>query len=173
MRTLFVFAVIVCSFAAGMQGQAPRETRREVREKERAARQARFEWGMDSLIISHSFTFLPTTFTMQPLGRMQIISNPNFRIDVYPSFVDVCLPFIYGRIAPYIPAVIDQTVTRPEAMLYKQTRTGWDISFRSSLFKADTFRFRFTVNATTGEAILEVQSDANNTISYTGAIVGR
>ncbi|MDR2886342.1 MAG: hypothetical protein LBU95_06145, partial [Rikenellaceae bacterium] len=50
-----------------------REVKREEREKAREQKQAAFERFVDSLVMTHSFRFLPQDFQMQPAGRLRQI----------------------------------------------------------------------------------------------------
>ncbi len=149
-----------------------REVRREEREKERAAKQADFERFIDSLVMTHNFTFLPTDFQMQPAGRLRQITNPNFRIGIYPTYVDICIPYYRGMTPPYVITVMNYTVPNPDKMLYVQRSKGWDVSFQSSLYSSNNYTFKFSIEGTTGEATLDIESDFLNTVTYTGSIIG-
>ncbi len=188
MRLLIAMLAVTCGVSIGAMAQtqpAPaktpaetpkqeREMRREEREKEREAKQAQFENYIDSVVMTHDFRFLPQDFQMQPAGRLRQISNPNFRIGIYPTYVDICVPYFVGMTPPYAITIMNYTVPNPSKMLYvqKKDNKGWDISFETNLYSSNNYRFKFSIEGQTGECTLDIESDFLNTVTYTGTILG-
>lgn len=142
------------------------------RVKEREARTAKYEKYMDSLILSHEYSFIPTTFQQQPAGMPRTIYNPNFRLGVYSDFVDVYLPYIKGITPPYYITIINYTLPYIENYVAVQGEDSWTISFKSNLFSVNNYTFTFTIYTKTGEANLDISSNMYNTVTYSGSIVG-
>lgn len=175
----------MCSYA-GFAQQSPEQLRQkadehrsqariaehQAREKAREIRTASFVKHIDSLVLTHSFSFLPNTFQMQPAGMPRMIVNPNFRIGIYKDFIDIYVPYFKGITPPYYVTVINYTIVNPQGYLAVQTDEGWTVSFSSSLFSANTYKFTFNIYATTGEAILNISSDLYNTVTYNGSLIG-
>ena len=178
MRYLLLLLALTCSYAASAQ-TTPEETRkqeemqrRQEREKEREARTAKFQQQMDSIILTHSYAFLPNQFQQQPAGMPHQIVNPNLRLDVYPDFTDVYLPYIKGITPPYQMTVLNYTISYVEGYSAVQNSQGWVITFKSNLFSVNNYTFTLTVYTATGEAILDLSSDIYNTVTYNGTIMG-
>lgn len=177
-----VFAMCSLALFAQQPGATPaatttgqkdsREVKREEREKEREAKSAAFERSIDSMVMAHNFTFLPSSFQMEPAGNMRQISNPNFRMGVYPDYVDIMLPYYRGMTPPYVITVLNYTVSNPDKLLYMQTDHGWEISFETNLYSSYKYTFRFTIYKKTGETELSIDSDFLNEVTYSGTIVG-
>lgn len=178
MRYFLLLIALMSGYIASAQ-LSPEETKRqqeqerhEERVKAREARTAAFKQHMDSVILSHSYAFIPNSFQQQPAGSPHMIANPNFRLDVYPNFTDIYLPYIKGITPPYILTVINYTVTSVDGYTAVQNDQGWTITFKSSLYSANTYTFTLTIYTTTGEAILDLSSDLYNTVTYNGTIMG-
>lgn len=178
MRYLFLCLAAMCSYVAVAQ-LSPEETRRQAeqarhteRVKAREARTADFVKHMDSVVLSHSFSFLPVSFQLQPAGMPRQIVNPNFRLSIYKDFVDVYLPYFKGVTPPYFITILNYTVPYIKGYLAVQTDQGWTISFSSNLYSVNTYNFVLDIYSTTGEAIMDISSDFYNTVTYSGSIIG-
>ena len=168
----------MCSYAAVAQ-LSPEELRKhaselrhQARVQEREIKTAEFKKHIDSIVLTHSYRFLPSSFTRQPAGMTRMIYNPNFQLGVYEDFVDICLPYIKGITPPYFITVLNYTITNPDNYIAKQTNEGWTITFNSSLFSANNYTFTLNIYGATGEAVLNLSSDLYNTVTYNGTIMG-
>lgn len=175
----------MCSYV-GFAQQSPEQLRKQAeqhrsqariaehqaREKTRELRTAAFAKHIDSLVLTHSYSFIPNTFQMQPAGMPRMIVNPNFRIGVYTDFIDLYLPYFKGITPPYYITVLNYTIVNPQNYLAVQTNEGWTISFNTNLFSVNTYTFTFNIYATTGEAVLNISSDLYNTVTYNGSLIG-
>ena len=173
-KLILTLLVVAAGMAVEVNAQEPtrREIRREEREATRAGRQVAFERFVDSLVMSQSFRFLPRSFQMMPAGRRRQISNPNFRVQLFPSFVDVHMPFYYGRTPPFVISVINRSIPSPRGMLFEQREGGWEVSFESHMFTSGNHRFRFSIDSVTGDCRLTVDSPFHNRVVYSGIITG-
>lgn len=178
MRYLFLCLAAMCSYVAIAQ-QSPEALRRAADEarhaervKAREVRTADYVKHMDSVILSHSYSFLPVSFQLQPAGMPRQIYNPNFRLSVYSDFIDVYLPYFKGITPPYFITVINYTIPYIKGYVAIQTEHGWTITFQSTLFSATNYTFTLNVYSTTGEATLDISSDLYNTVTYSGSIMG-
>lgn len=162
----------MCSYAAVAQTSSAKratDTRHEARVQEREKRAAAYEKQMETIVLSHSYTFTPTEFSMQPAGNPRTINNPNFQLAVYPDFTDVYLPYLKGVEPPYYITTWNYTIS-PNEYLAVQTDQGWTISFKSTMFSADTYTFTLNIYSSTGEAVLNISSNFYNTVTYNGSI---
>lgn len=144
------------------------------RVEKRKARIAQYTRHIDSLVTVRSFTFTPNTFQRQPAGSMRQITNPNFELNIYPDWIDVCLPYITGVVPPYRITIFNYALPGTTITDYMATQTddGWQITFSSSLFSADTYRFQLLITSSTGSSTLNISSDMFSTVSYWGQIIG-
>ena len=178
MRYLLLCLAAICSYAAVAQlspeelRKHASEARHQARVQEREIKTAEFKQHMDSIVLTHSYRFLPSTYALQPAGVTRMIYNPNFQLGVYPDFMDIYLPYLKGITPPYIVTILNYTITNPNNYIAKQTNEGWTISFNSSLFSANTYTFTLNIYGTTGEAILNISSEMYNTVTYNGTIMG-
>lgn len=183
-KYLFLFALLLAAIAtvaviggpgAGTNGEPRRDPsakqeRREVREKRRAERLAKYEKFVDSLILSRNWEFNPQTMQREPAGSMRILSNPNFTVGLWDEMVDICLPYIKGLVPPYYLTILNYTVPTIENYVAEQTAEGWSVSFQTSLFSASTYTFTFDISSKVGGAVLTIRNPWYNTVQYTGTI---
>jgi len=148
----------------------PQQERREVREKRRAERLAKYEKFMDSLVLSRNFQFNPQTMQQMPAGAMRIINNPHYLVSFWDETVDICLPYIKGYVPPYRLSLINYTVPGVEGYTAEQTDEGWTVSFNTSLFSASTYTFTLEISAKMGGATLTITNPWYNAVQYTGTI---
>ena len=146
--------------------------RREQREARRAQRLSEYEHYMDSLVLSHNFQFNPQTMQQQPTGSMRIINNPNYCLSFWNSTVDVCLPYIKGFTPPYQYAVLNYTIPSVSDLLFEQTHNGWTVSFKTSLYSAQTYTFTLEISSTEGGGTLTIASTWYSAVQYSGTITG-
>ena len=152
--------------------QQLRMDRREDREKQRAVRTADYVRYMDSLLLSHNFSFIPQNFQRQPAGQFHQIFNPNFMLGIYTGWVDLYLPYVTGSFPPYQITVLNYSLPNSSVQDYKavQGNGDWTITFSSQLFSAYTYNFTLNVTTATGGATLTIASDMFNTVVYSGQI---
>lgn len=185
MRHILLIAAVMCSYVGFAQLSAeqlvkkPNDDRsqeriaeHQAREKAREVRTANFAKHIDSLVLSHNFSFTPTSYQMQPAGSMRLTYNPNFKVSVYPDFVDIYVPYIKGITPPYYLTVINYTITSPKGYSAIQTDEGWTVSFKTNLFSINTYTFTFSIYSSTGETTLNISSDIYNTVTYSGSLMG-
>lgn len=165
------FAVVAGSSAEAQQQEpSPRQEHREVREKRRAERLAKYEKFIDSLVLSRNWQFNPQTMQQMPAGSMRILSNPHFTVGIWDQTVDLCLPYIKGYVPPYYLTILNYTLPTVENYMAEQTAEGWSVSFRSSLFSATTYTFTFEISTRIGGVVLTVSNPWYNTVQYTGTL---
>lgn len=150
------------------------EQKHAQRVEKRKIRLEQYTRHIDSLVTVRSFTFTPNTFQRQPAGPMRQITNPNFELNFYPDWIDVCLPFITGVVPPYRLTVFNYAIpgTTVSDYMASPTSEGWEITFSTSLFSANTYKFQLQITTATGSATLGITSEMFNTVSYWGQIIG-
>ena len=171
---IIVVSVLLCAVCATVIGQkkilSPKEERREVREKRRAERIADFEKTMDSVILSRTFQFNPSTMQRQPAGPMRQIMTPGFTVGVWDGTIDICLPYVKGYVPPYYTTIINYTVPSVQGYTTEQTHEGWMVTFSTSLFSASTYTFTFEIFSRTGGAKPTITNPWYNPVEYSGTI---
>ena len=150
------------------------ELKHSERVEKRKTRLEQYTRHIDSLVTVRSFTFTPNTFQRQPAGPMRQITNPNFELNIYPDWIDVCLPYITGMTPPYRITIFNYALPNSTVPDYttRQNDEGWEITFSSSLFSANTYKFQLQITPSTGSATLNITSEMFNTVSYWGQIIG-
>ena len=143
------------------------------RVQNREVRHAAYIRHVDSLILSHNFTFKPSTFQREPAGMPQSIYNPLFGIGIFKDFIDVDIPFIKGIAPPYSLIHMNYTLTPIEYNNYKavQNKEGWIVSFTTDFFGADEYTFSFKVYSLSGTAVLTVSNATYGTVTYGGSLL--
>lgn len=143
---------------------------RQQRVERRAQRTADYVRYIDSLVEAHSFSFIPLNFQMQPAGQLRQIYNPNFELNIYPTWYDIYLPYIRGITPPYYLTVFNYAL--PQVDNYQAVRTpdGWRVSFSTSMFTINTYYFELDILSTTGSATLNISTVIYNTVTYSGQI---
>jgi len=171
---IIVLGLLLCAAAVTVIGQkkqlSPKQERREVREKRRAERIARFERTIDSIVLARNFQFNPQTMQRQPAGPMRQIMNPEFNVGIWDGTADICLPYIKGYVPPYYPTIINYTVSDVQGYTTEQTHEGWLVSFSTSLFSASTYTFTFEIYSRTGGAVLTITNPWYSPVQYNGSI---
>ncbi|MFR9620243.1 MAG: DUF4251 domain-containing protein [Rikenellaceae bacterium] len=173
--TLLLTLLLLCVLSYGVIGKkgestSPAQEPREIRQQRRAARQAAMEREIDSLVEARAFQFNPQTMTMEPTGRMTILSNPNFELCVVDGMADIFLPVVKGIAPPYRHAIINATISLPNNYTSVRTDNGWHIEFSSSLYSATSYNFVMDVNSKFGTITLLLENPWYNTMSYSGSI---
>ncbi len=175
-RLILAVAVLSAGTAFGQSraDEQSREQKHMERVEKRKARIEQYTRHIDSLVTVRSFTFTPNTFQRQPAGPMRQITNPNFELNFYPDWIDVCLPYITGVVPPYRVTVFNYALPNATItdFMASPTDDGWQITFSSSLFSANTYKFQLLITSSTGSATLNVTSEMFNTVSYWGQIIG-
>lgn len=143
------------------------------RVKERAVRHADHVKFVDSLVLSHSFSFKPVSFQREPAGSPRMIYNNIFRVGIYNNFIDLNLPFISGIAPPYSIVNLNYTLSSAtyENYVAIQGDDSWTITFSSNLFSVNEYNFSLKIYSITSEAILTVSSDVLGTVTYNGTIL--
>ncbi len=149
---------------------SPKQEKREQREQRRAARQAAFERSIDSLVQTHTFRFHPNTMQQQIAGPMKLITNPNFEVALWDGAADIFLPYIDGVVPPYHYTTINYSVPSLSGYITEQTKDGWMVTFKSSLFSTSTYTFEFEINSRVGWTQLTLKNPWYETVMYTGSI---
>ena len=142
--------------------------RRLSRTEEREARHQHFIAGLDTLVNSRMFQFVPISMQEQPGGNMQMIYNFYYYVGVIKDKVEVHIPTIRGFVAEYIDILnFNSSIVKD----YKATKTlvGWNISFVTLAPNGSSFTFTINLYTATGEAVLNLITPIN-TIKYTGTI---
>lgn len=154
-----------------VKDKAQRTAQQEARQQKRAERLAAYEKFVDSLVMSHSFRFVPQTMQQLPAGPMRTLQNPCYEVMVGRNDVDVCIPFLKGYTPPYYPVVFNYVLPTVDDYIAEQTDNGWHISFKSPLFSATDYTFSFEINSHYGGATLIISTPMYNSIQYSGNIV--
>ena len=149
-----------------------RTPQQQARIEKRKARQAEYESYIDSIILSHNYRFMPTSFQVEPAGNMHPINNINFELSVYSDYADINLPYLQGMMPPYRLIVLNNVINSLNGYTTTQTDNGWTITFTSWLYTANNYMFTLNVYKTTGSAQLSIASTYYSTVSYWGSING-
>lgn len=178
-NTFLLFAAALLTLGATAQTTTPRTAgspdeshseRRQERIERRAARTAEYIHYVDSLIESRSFSFIPLTFQMQPAGSLNQITNTGFELNIYPSWVDVYLPYIKGITPPYYFTVINYALPKVDNYQALRTPAGWKVTFSSSMFSSDTYNYELDIISATGSSTLTIATPLYNTVQYSGQL---
>ena len=138
------------------------------RTQEREAKRQHFIAGLDSLVNSRMFQFVPISMQNQPGGNLQMIYNFYYYIAVINDKIEVHVPIIRGGVAEYIDILnFNSPVVRNYAV--NKTLVGWNVSFSTTAPDGTNFTFAINLYTTTGEAIMNLITPTN-TIKYTGTI---
>lgn len=163
---------------AAEAAQNKQNMKRSLNEKQLARIQRReqkhqeFAHFIDSLILSRSYRFNPYSFSQEPAGSPHQIYNPNVDLTVNKDYFDISLPYIKGVVPPFQIVMLNYISYDMRNYTAEQTTNGWTISFSSSLFGANTYRFVFKVYSSSGMANLEISTPMYNTVSYSGSLHG-
>lgn len=144
--------------------------RRAARIKEREERTAAYIRHIDSIVMSHNFVFNPTSMQRQPAGQFHMLNNPSFEVAYRTDYIDVHIPFIKGITPPYYPVVFNYILPSVNNYTTVQTDGGWVVRFSSWLYSGSNYIFTLNIYSASGSAILDVESLAGNTVSYSGYI---
>ena len=156
-----------------MQGDKDtRDAKQQARIARRKARQAEYESFIDSIVLAHTFRFIPTSFQVEPAGSMHPITNPNFELSMYRDYADINLPYLRGMMPPYQLVVLNNVINALNGYTAIQTDQGWNITFTSWLYSANNYMFTLNIYKTTGSAQLSIASTYYSTVTYWGSIVG-
>lgn len=153
------------------KNDAQRSAQQEARQQKRAERLAAYEKFIDSLVMAHSFRFVPQTMQQLPAGIMRTLQNPCYEVMVGNNDVDICIPFLKGYTPPYYPVIFNYVLPSVDNYVAEQTDSGWHISFKSSLFSATDYTFSFDINSHYGGAMLTISTPFYNSVQYNGNIM--
>lgn len=176
-KSLAFLAAALVIFGAQAAQNSPRTAgspdeshsdRRQERIERRAARTADYIRYVDSLVEARSFSFIPLTFQMQPAGSLHQITNTSFELNIYPSWVDIYLPYIKGITPPYYFTIINYALPKVDNYQAVRTPSGWKITFGSSMFSSDTYNYELDIISATGSTTLSISTPLYNTVQYSG-----
>ncbi len=176
-RSQAITLLICCAVALSLSVIAKRQTTtppqsepREIREQRRAERQAATERAVDSLVLSHTFQFSPQSMQQVIAGGMQMLANPNFEVGIWNDTADIFLPYIKGFTPPYRHVMLNYTITALDNFMTERTDSGWQVSFTTNLYSANTYTFLFEISPRYGTATLTIKSPWYEAVQYTGTI---
>ena len=173
-KLLLIFALSLVALGVRAQ-ETRREERMELkheRAERREERQKEYARYLDSLILSRDYEFVPQTFQMQPAGMLRNIYNPFYYIYVYPSYIQIHVPYIKGFTPPYYIALLNFDSFYPNGYTAVQGEHGWTISFSASGMDGNTYTFDFFVYYVGGETNLNISTPVYNTVTYSGYLRG-
>lgn len=178
--TLLIIAIAVAGVNVAINAKgdteaertAERTAQQEARRERRAERLANYEKYIDSIVLSHSFRFMPQTMQQLPAGQVRTIFNPSYEVAIWNNAVDVCMPFLKGYTPPYYPVVFNYVLPSVEDYTTEQTSHGWIVSFSSNMFSVNEYKFIFDISSHYGGAQLTISSPFYNSMQYNGNIVG-
>lgn len=153
-------------------------TKREVREEQRQAREAKFIQQANTAINNQSFTFMANT--MSPLygNDVPLGFTGNNIMEVTKNFVEVSLPY-------QALVTIDTPVYRLDFMSQKYKYTSvfannqWNITIEitnainnqaSTIDISEQYTMNLTFNAGSRTAVLVIMPKNNTPVTYTGTI---
>ena len=99
-----------------------------------------------------------------------MLNNPSFEVAYRTDYIDVHIPFIKGITPPYYPVVFNYILPSVSNYTTVQTDGGWVVRFSSWLYSGSNYIFTLNIYSASGSAILDVESLAGNTVSYSGYI---
>ena len=138
------------------------------RAQDREVKRQHFISGLDSLVNSRMFQFVPISMQEQPEGNMQMIYNFYYYIAVVNDKIEVHIPIIQGGVAEYINILnFNSSIIKNYAVT--KTLVGWNISLSTTAPNGISFTFTINLYTTTGEAIMNLITPTN-TLKYTGTI---
>ena len=145
--------------------------RRIERVQARAARNAADIKMMDSVVMSKGFVFTPDQFQQMPAGMPHMIYNPNFKLTIKPSYVDVDLPYIQNN-EGLAPVMTSLNAIMPQVSQYSavQTKDGWTVTFKTNAMTEYNYTFTLTITSITQEGVLTIEADQFNPVTYQGTI---
>lgn len=162
---------VVLPAEATQQSQEQLSDRHKERIARRAARQAEYERTIDSIVLAHSYRFIPQTMQVEPAGNMHTINNGAFELLVQPDYTDINLPYMRGIMPPYTMTVLNTIVNSVQGYTAVQTDNGWEITFSSWLYEPNTYNFALSITSTTGNAQLTISNTFYSTVTYWGQLL--
>ncbi len=146
--------------------------RQQARIERREARRAEYVKFIDSIVMAHSYRFIPQTMQVEPAGQMHTINNAIYELQIQPDFTDIHLPYMRGIMPPYKMVVINTILNSVNDYTVSQTDNGWEITFSSWLYGANNYEFTLEITSTTGNAQLTIENTFYSTVTYWGSILG-
>ena len=137
----------------------------------RAARQAEYEQTIDSIVLAHSYRFIPQSMQAEPAGNMHLINNGAFELLVQPDFTDINLPYLRGIMPPYTMTVLNTVVNSVQGYSAVRNNNGWEITFSSWLYEPNNYNFALSITPTTGNAQLTISNPFYSTVTYWGQVM--
>lgn len=141
----------------------------------RKARQEAYERYIDSVVLSHNYTFTPSTFSSWPTsgpGGSHIVTNPLVEMRIGEGWADIYLPYYRGFTPPYRLDIINTSIASLNGYVAEQTQDGWHISFSSWLYSANDYTFDLHIYSASGSAQLDLSSTLYPTTSFWGSVRG-
>ena len=128
----------------------------------------RFAQGIDSLVKSHNFWFLPNSMQEMPGGYLQLIYNQLYFVGVFNDHVEVHMPTIRGGVVQYFEVLNFDTFDVRDYRVAK-TQFGWNVSFNLFTNNETVYTVNMMVYPYTGEAVLTLLTPFN-AVRYVGSI---
>lgn len=146
-----------------------KEQRKEYRAEERAKRNAEATKAIDSIVLSRNWQFVPSTM-QQMAGPTRMIYR-NYYINVFPTYVQVYIPYIRGIVNQYI-TLMNFDIMSPQNYEIVKTNDGWNVSFQGNDFTGNFYTFDFNIYTPSYEVVLNITSIRFNTVTYNGTLMG-
>ena len=177
MKNVFIIIAVALTLNVAAQEKTPEplqkeqlESKQMERVERREARRAAYVKYIDSLVLSGNFQFDPSQFQLMPAGMMHNIYNPVYELEIYPSYIDIYLPFFMGITPPYSLRVLNYVTYDKQKYTAVKTDNGWTVTFSSNLYSPRTYQFKLEVYVVSGQAVLYVTNDFAVSTVYYGSI---
>ena len=154
--------------AASVPAATPASADNMSRTERRHYKLERFAQGIDSLVKSHNFRFLPNSMQEMPGGYLQLIYNELYFIGVFSDHVEVHMPTIRGGVVQYFEVLNFDTFDVRDYQIAK-TQYGWNISFNLYTNGETAYTINMMVYPYTGETVLTMLTSCN-AVRYVGSI---
>ena len=166
-RLILILTAVMVSVAVANQATA--QTRAEMRQMKKMARDAKYVAQMDSIIMNGNYTFMPQSVNVDPGGSTITLQSVNNYVTVNneAGWVDINLPFVRQK-GPVVN--FRANVDNFKAV---QTSSGWVVTFSSNLNTTGNYSFVMNIHSVRNDAVLTITSESFNTVTYTGYIKGR
>ncbi len=146
-------------------GPAPEKMNRAER---RHYKLMQFAAGIDSLVQSHNFRFLPNSMQEMPGGDLQLIYNQMYFIAIFSDHAEVHMPIVRGGTVQYIEILNFDTFDIKNYRLSK-SQHGWQLSFNLFTNGNTVYTVDMNVCPLTGETVVNLLT-MSNTVRYVGYI---
>lgn len=164
---LLVAGLLLCTTLWGQS----REEKREARHERRAERNEKYAERIDSMVLQKSFRFSPRTMQREPNGVQRTLTDPSFGVVVWENSIDINIPYIRNKMPPYIPMLLNYTVTLQDNYTAEKIKNGWRVTFSTTLFSSDMYTFEFVIYSPKGDATLNISNTWYNPVRYEGVVM--